>query len=86
MFYNYNNEHVFIPGQSDPTIVPVSDTYGLRENAVSEGDVEMLEVFVNLNASYKKTFNYVHQLNAIAGWQMLTSKYEYDAGKRTQYR
>lgn len=32
------------------------------ENAVSEGDVEMLEVFVNLNASYKKTFNYVHQL------------------------
>ena len=47
----------------------MSDTYGLRENAVSEGDVEMLEVFVNLNASYKKTFNYVHQLNAIAGWQ-----------------
>ena len=42
----------------------------------------MLEVFVNLNASYKKTFNYVHQLNAIAGWQMLTSKYEYDAGNR----
>jgi TonB-linked SusC/RagA family outer membrane protein len=80
MFYNYNNEHVFIPGQSDPTIVPVSDTYGLRENAVSEGDVEMLEMFVNLNANYKKTFNYVHQLNAIAGWQMLTSKYEYDAG------
>ena len=34
-----------------------------------------------MNASYKKTFNYVHQLNAIAGWQLMTTKNEYDAGE-----
>lgn len=81
LYYNFNNEHVFIPGESDPTIVPISDMYGLRENAVKDGDAETVNLFLNLNTNYKKTFNYVHKLNAIAGWQMMTTKNEYDAGE-----
>ena len=80
LYYNYDNEHLFIPGASEATIVPLSDKYGLRNNAVSDG-VAVTNFFANLNASYKKTFNYVHQLNAIAGWQLMTTKNEYDAGE-----
>ena len=79
LYYNYDNEHLFIPGASEATIVPLSDKYGLRNNAVSDGVTT--NFFANLNASYKKTFNYVHQLNAIAGWQLMTTKNEYDAGE-----
>lgn len=81
LYYNFNNEHVFIPGESDPTIVPISDMYGLRENAVKDGDAETVNLFLNLNANYQKTFNYVHKLNAVGGWQMMTTKNEYDAGE-----
>lgn len=79
--YNYDNEHLFIPGASEATIVPLSDKYGVRNNAVSDGVAVTTNFFANLNASYKKTFNYVHQLNAIAGWQLMTTKNEYDAGE-----
>ena len=81
LYYNYDNEHLFIPGASEATIVPLSDKYGLRNNAVSDGVAVTTNFFANLNASYKKTFNYVHQLNAIAGWQLMTTKNEYDAGE-----
>ena len=81
LYYNYDNEHLFIPGASEATIVPLSDKYGLRNNAVSDGVAVKKNFFANLNASYKKTFNYVHQLNAIAGWQLMTTKNEYDAGE-----
>lgn len=74
LYYNYDNEHLFIPGASEATIVPLSDKYGLRNNAVSDGVAVTTNFFANLNASYKKTFNYVHQLNAIAGWQLMTTK------------
>ena len=79
LYYNYDNEHLFIPGASEATIV--SDKYGVRNNAVSDGVAVTTNFFANLNASYKKTFNYVHQLNAIAGWQLMTTKNEYDAGE-----
>ena len=81
LYYNYDNEHLFIPGASEATIVSLSDKYGLRNNAVSDGVAVTTNFFANLNASYKKTFNYVHQLNAIAGWQLMTTKNEYDAGE-----
>ena len=81
LYYNYDNEHLFIPGASEATIVPLSDKYGVRNNAVSDGVAVTTNFFANLNASYKKTFNYVHQLNAIAGWQLMTTKNEYDAGE-----
>lgn len=74
LYYNFNNEHLFIPGQSDPTILPVVDMYDTRNNAVKEGEAETTNFFLNLNGNYQKTFNYIHKLNAIAGWQMLTDK------------
>ena len=81
LFYNYCNEHMFIPGESDPTIVPVTDIYGLRQNSVAEGDATVVNFFANVNARYQKAFNDIHSLNAIAGWQLLSTKHEYDAGE-----
>lgn len=81
LYYNFNNEHLFIPGQSEKTILPVVDMYDTRNNAVKEGEAETTNFFLNLNGNYQKTFNYIHKLNAIAGWQMLMTKNEYDAGE-----
>ncbi|NDV63655.1 SusC/RagA family TonB-linked outer membrane protein [Bacteroides sp. 224] len=81
LYYNYNNEHIFVPGETDPIIKPITDVYGERKNSVSDGVAETVNFFANLNANYKKTYNYVHRLNAIAGWQVLTTKNEYDAGE-----
>ena len=51
LYYNYDNEHLFIPGASEATIVPLSDKYGLRNNAVSDGVAVTTNFFANLNAS-----------------------------------
>lgn len=81
MFYNYDNESLFIPGLTDKTIVPVSDVYGTANNMVRSGVAETINMYLNVNARYSKAFNRIHQLNAIAGAQVLTTKNEYDAGE-----
>lgn len=47
LYYNYDNEHLFIPGASEATIVPLSDKYGLRNNAVSDGVAVTTNFFAN---------------------------------------
>lgn len=81
MYYNYDNEHLFIPGTTDKTIIPISDAYGTANNMVKDGVAETFNLFANFNARYTKNLNDVHQLNAIGGWQLLTTKNEYDAGE-----
>ena len=76
MYYNYDNESMFIPGLTDKTIVPISDTYGTANNMVRSGVGETSNMYLNLNARYSKMFNRIHQLNAIAGAQILTTKTE----------
>lgn len=80
LYYNYNNEHLFVPGLTDQGIVPFFDQYGEMKNTVKEGVGELFNMFYNLHGQYKKTFNDVHKLNALAGMQVLMSKKEYDAG------
>lgn len=80
MYYNYNNEHLFIPGVSEKTIVPVSDEYGTAKNTVRDGVSSTRNYFFNLNARYAKTFKEIHQLNAMAGWQAMITRYKYEAG------
>ena len=48
LYYNYDNEHLFIPGASEATIVPLSDKYGLRNNAVSDGVAVTTNLFRQL--------------------------------------
>lgn len=78
IYYNYNKEHIFVPGKSDFTIIPVTDNYGEEQNTIREGVGETLNYFYNLNARYNKKFNSRHALNAMAGLQVLTTQNEYD--------
>ncbi|MCD8178826.1 MAG: SusC/RagA family protein, partial [Tannerellaceae bacterium] len=80
-YYNYNYESLFIPGLSDQTIVPFFTDYGNAENTAAKGVAETLNWYYNLNGQFKKTFNQVHKLNALAGMQVFMSKNEYDAGE-----
>lgn len=80
LYYNYNNEHLFVPGLTDKCILPFFDQYGEMNNSVKEGIGETFNIFYNLNGQYKKTFNDIHAVNVLAGAQVLMSKKEYDAG------
>lgn len=80
LYYNYNKEQLFIPGLTEQTILPFFDQYGEAKNTVKAGVGETFNLFTNLNGHYQKTFNHIHQLNVLAGMQMVMTKNEYDAG------
>lgn len=80
LYYNYNKESLFIPGVDDQAIMPVYDQYGILNNTVKEGIATAYNLFFNVNGQYTKTFNDVHKLNTIAGFQLITTDNEYDAG------
>ena len=80
LYYNYNKEHVFIPGKDEQVIIPVTDIYGEEINTVRDGVGETINYFYNLNARYNKTFGGRHALNAMVGFQALTTQHEYDGG------
>ena len=81
IYYNYNNEHLFVPGMTNNTIVPVTDGSSTAYNSVNDGVAETVNMFYNVNGRYTKTFNDVHKFSALAGVQILTTRNEYDAGK-----
>lgn len=78
IYYNYNKEHIFVPGKTDLTIIPTTDGYGEEQNTIREGVGETLNYFYNLNARFNKTFHSKHAFNAMAGLQVLTTENEYD--------
>jgi TonB-linked SusC/RagA family outer membrane protein len=80
MYYNYNQEEAFIPGKDNQDIVPLFDQYGQSDNTVRVGTNHTFNMFYNLNAAYKLNFGEQHKLNFNAGWQAITTSYEYDAG------
>ena len=79
MYYNYNQEEAFIPGIDNEDIVPRFDQYGEINNAVQVGVNHTFNMFYNLNANYKIQEGELHKINLNAGWQALTTSYEYDA-------
>jgi TonB-linked SusC/RagA family outer membrane protein len=78
LYYNYNQENVFIPGVTDVAIVPLNND--LAENTVRDGIGETRNNYYNLNGCYNKIFNDIHAVSFSAGAQFLISKKEYDAG------
>jgi TonB-linked SusC/RagA family outer membrane protein len=78
LFYNYDQENIFIPGRTTNTIVSLNN--GLAENTVRAGVGEVKNLYYNVNANYKKVLESGNRLNLYGGIQMLTSKKEYDAG------
>jgi TonB-linked SusC/RagA family outer membrane protein len=78
LFYNYDQENIFIPGRSSNTIVSMNN--GLAENTVRSGAGEVKNMYYNLNAKYKKMFDSGNLLNVYGGLQMLTTSKEFDGG------
>ena len=78
LYYNYNQENIFIPGVTDMTVVPMNND--LAKNTVRDGVGETKNMYYNLNAYYNKIFNNIHAVNVSAGAQFLRSHKEYDAG------
>ncbi len=77
-YYNYDRSEAFFPGKDDKAIMPLSA--GLAENTKRMGIKEILNVYYNLNASWKKKLEGVHDVSASLGWQGMTTKREYDSG------
>ena len=76
LYYNYTEEDMFVPGQTDHTIVP--QYYGKGNNYVAGGVARQLTNTYQVSADYKRTFSKVHEwrFNAFARW--LTHKVEVD--------
>ncbi len=80
MYYNYNQEEAFIPGINNQDIVPLFDQYGQADNTIRVGTNHTFNMYYNANAAYKLNFGENHKINLNAGWQAVTTSYEYDAG------
>ena len=80
MYYNYNQEEAFIPGIDNEDIVPLFDQYGQANNTIRVGTNHTFNMFYNVNAAYKLNIGETHKVNLNAGWQAVTTSYEYDAG------
>jgi TonB-linked SusC/RagA family outer membrane protein len=80
MYYNYNQEEAFIPGINNFDIVPLFDQYGEANNTIRVGTNHTFNMFYHLNGAYKWNVGNDHHFNATAGWQVVTTSYEYDAG------
>ncbi len=80
MYYNYNQEEAFIPGINNQDIVPLFDQYGQADNTIRVGTNHTFNMYYSLNGNYRLDFGQQHKLNFNAGWQALTTSYEYDAG------
>ncbi|MDR1273432.1 MAG: SusC/RagA family TonB-linked outer membrane protein [Odoribacteraceae bacterium] len=78
LYYNYNRENIFIPGVDLAAILPLEDK--LAKNTVRTGVGEAFNMFYNLNGAYAKSFG-EHLLNVNAGYQVFTSRLEFDAGR-----
>jgi len=79
MYYNYNQEEAFIPGKNNNDIHPLFDQYGEAENTIRVGTNHTFNMFYNLNAAYLLNYGEKHKLSFNAGWQAMTTSYEYDA-------
>jgi TonB-linked SusC/RagA family outer membrane protein len=78
-YYNYNRMEAFIPGVSGKAIMPLSDN--LADNTVRMGIKESFNMYYNLNAKWKRTFDKIHAINTSFGWQAKTTRREFDSGE-----
>ena len=80
MYYNYNHEEAFIPGINNEDVVPLFDNYGQADNTIRVGTNHTFNMYYNANAAYRLNIGEQHKFNFNAGWQAVTTSYEYDAG------
>jgi TonB-linked SusC/RagA family outer membrane protein len=80
LYYNYNEEQLFIPGSDNNEILPLYDQYGEADNTVRVGVSETFNMFYGANAMYQKTFDKIHKLNVVAGLQTMMTSDKFHAG------
>lgn len=78
MYYVMNRENFFLPGLSKTSIMPMEG--GLARNTVRAGVSEIMNVYGTVNATYTRSFNYVHDFQAAVAAQFSVNKHEYDGG------
>ncbi len=81
LYYDYDNQLLFIPGKTNEAIVPVNDVYGKAENFVKSGVAEATNFFMNLNGRYNMSIDNIHKFNFMAGTQATITHSEFDAGE-----
>ena len=79
LYYNYDQEGLFIPGINNSDIVPQFDTYGESDNIVRQGVSETFNMFYAVNANWKRTFGR-HAVSVKGGGQLITRTFETDMG------
>ncbi len=79
LYYNYDQEGLFIPGINNSDIVPQFDTFGESNNIVRQGVNETFNMFYALNANWNRTFG-KHNVALKGGGQLITRSYETDMG------
>ena len=79
LYYNYTEETMFVPGMSNATILP--QAYGIGKNQVAEGVIRQQVNTYSLQGQYTRTFNHVHELNALALARVLTRDIETDVSQ-----
>lgn len=76
LYYNYTEETMFIPGVSNQAIIP--QIFGTGRNQVSNGVVRQMMNNYQLQASYQRTLNAIHEVGALLQARLLTRNVEYD--------
>lgn len=79
MYYNYNQEEVFIPGKDDKAIAPLFDQYGQADNSVRTGTNHTFNLFFGADANYLLNVSEKSRFRFNLGWQSVMNSYEYDA-------
>lgn len=80
LYYNYDQEGIFIPGINNTDIVPQFDSFGSSSNAVRQGVNEQSNLFYNVGGAYSRTFGGVHGVDVGMGGQVLMTSIETDMG------
>ena len=76
LYYNYTEETMFIPGMTNQSIVP--QVYGTGRNKVAEAVIRQQVNTYTLQGEYRRTFNRIHEFNALAMARVLTRDIETD--------
>ena len=80
LYYNYDQEGIFVPGINNKDVVPQFDTYGESKNIVRQGVNETFNSFYHLNAAYNNVFDDVHGVDLRLGGQIISNSFETDMG------
>ena len=80
IYYNYMKEDMFIGGVTSKAIAPIIENTVRANNTVRSGSVESKNYYGKVDLRWNETFNEKHNLSAVAGWQMMSSKESASSG------